>query len=413
MYSLVSSITLARTTGSQWSSVDLSNMIVHSIFNNYQKCYLRLSHFALEEDVYVDLDVLKYEYGNYNDTLAQLLIDLGDRTLPTVSNVPTLGVKYVKYSDAIKAGYKIDTCLIGQPVPINYPPEDLVDLKITRPNYDTEMSLLHSHCLLSVNGFIHYTANDDNYAYVKDGGATMRKSNQNHLGITSFLSIGELTKVPVVESMVAKQAVDSTYRERIYLDIPDTVDIENKTVFLILGGYIVFIRDNTFWQVGDRRFALNMNNLPYLERLFESMNFMDLKSLNLSQNPTSPNAFDIDEIWSDETLLKYLTLSQTFIVVVDSPRLVFRKLHLRNSNLPGMFTAYQDPVYPLFVGHGRLAEYWKIPEDGYWSVNVTDSYLRNFVVSYQQETDMNIINNNLISSKLFYHSRGFMLEISN
>lgn len=413
MYSLVSSITLARTTGSQWSSVDLSNMIVHSIFNNYQKCYLRLSHFALEEDVYVDLDVLKYEFGNYNDTLTNLLIELDDRVLPTVDNVPTLGIKYVKYSDAVKAEYKIDTCLIGQTTPSNYPAEDLNDLKLSRPSYETDLSLLHSHCLLSVNGFVHYTANDANFAYVKDGAATMRKSNQNHLGITSFLSIGSLTKIPVIENMVAKQSVDSTYRERIYIDIPDTYDIENKSVFLILGGYIVFPKNNVFWQTGDRRFALNINNIPYLERLFESMNFMNLTSLDLSQNPASPNAFDLDEVWSDETLLKYLTLSQTFIVAVDSERLVFRKLYLRNSNLPGMFTSYQDPVYPLFVGHGRLAEYWKVREDNHWSVNVVDSFLRNYVISYQKEEDLNIVNNNLISSKPFYHSRGFMLEISN
>jgi hypothetical protein len=107
-------------------------------------------------------------------------------------------------------------------------------------------------------------------------------------------------------------------------------------------------------------------------------------------------------------------MSQSFLVIVDKEYLLTKKVAIKHSNMPGMFTAYQDPTYPLFVGHGKLAEYWKTyeGESQRWSVTVADSYYQNFIISQQNTNNLNLVNNNQVPERSFYNSRGLMLEIS-
>jgi hypothetical protein len=76
-----------------------------------------------------------------------------------------------------------------------------------------------------------------------------------------------------------------------------------------------------------------------------------------------------------------------------------------------MFTAYKDPVYPLFVGNGRIAEYWKTKEDNHWSVTVQDSYLKNRVFSSVKIDTLNNVADAVVTSNQYSNSRGFLLEI--
>ena len=410
MYSYVDSVSLSRSIGSQWQHVDLSNIIVYDIFANYSRVYLILSHPALVDNVNVDLEILRLEFSSYSGTLAELLVLLGDRSLETVAVIPTTAIKFAKYSDAVRSGYKIHTTIIGASLPDNYPETDKHDLAITRPNTTTDMELIQSHCLVSVNGYFHATDTDGVKAYVYKGADTMRKSRVNHLGILSFLDVGALTKIPLLPANIVGQTESAPLKDRIIFSI--TQDLTNKSFFLVLGGYLVFPHPNVFWRNGEKTFALDLNMLPYLERLYESKHYMDLTALGLSSFPINPDLIDLEEVWSDAILKNYLTLSQSFLVLVDTPNLLTNNIYLRHSDLPGMFTAYQDPVYPLIVNYGKAVEYWKTREDNHWSVTVQDSFLRNFVLSQQSIAQLPYMNGNLIPQKPYWNSRGYLLEIS-
>lgn len=410
MYVYVKAVCLSRSIGSQWQELDLSNTLVYDIYAKYTKVYLELSNIVLPNHVYVDFDTLKAEYSGYNDTLNDLLIEIDNRTLPTVAQLPSTVVKYAKYSDVFRSEYKVDITQIGMVVPDNYPQSELHDLVVTRPKYPTDLSLLHSHCLVSVNGYIHMTETDGEKAYVRNGADTMRKSRANHMGITSFLNIGELTKVPLNKDDIVSQADGAPLRERVYFTIDQ--DVTNKSVILVLGGYMVFPSENVFWQNGDRTFAVDLNHLQYVERIYESDLYIDLNQLELTTNPINEDMVNVDELWSDRVIKEYFTLPQSFLVIVDTPQLTTNQIYLRNCNMPGMFTSYRDPVYPMIANYGKLVEYWKTYEDGHWSVTVQDSFLRNYVISRQDHQQLPNINNNLISSKPFWHSRGYLLEIA-
>lgn len=412
MYSYVKAVCLARTAGSQWIEQNISNHVVFSIFDTFAKVYIELSLPALPQNIYVDLDTLRAEFSSYAGTLNELLVVLDNRTLETVPQFPNTEVKFVKYSDAIRARYKVNICKIGTNLPANYPQEDMPDLVLTRPIYQTDLSLIHSHCLVTVNGFVHMTDTDGEKAYVVDGGKTLQRSRMNKLGIMSFLDVGRLTKVKILPGNIIPQNNTSTLYDRTFFSVD--VDLTKKSCILVLGGYIVMPEQGVFWQTGTNTFALDWTKIPHVERIYESEKTLDLTALNLNADPLNPNLFSLPEMTSDTTLIKYMTMSQSFLVVVDKEYLVTKKVPIKHSNLPGMFIAYQDPTYPLFVGHGKLAEYWKTyeGESQRWSVTVADSYYQNFIISQQNRVNLNLVNNHEVPYRSFYNSRGMMLEIS-
>jgi hypothetical protein len=410
MYSYVSAITLSRSIGSQWVEEDISNILVFNIYDTYQKVYLTLSNTVLPNNIYVDMDSLKAEFSDYNDTLDNLLIFLDNRTLDTVSTLPTLGIKRAKYSDAYLSKYRVDLTTIGHNYPDNYPTEDKHDLLLTRPEYKTNMGLLHDYCLLSVNGYYHMTDKDEtnNLAFIAKGADTARKGNQNHVGILSFLDVGRVTKLPIDINKITSDP-GGLLKDRTYFAIDQVTD--NRSCFLVLGGYLIFPQDNVFWKNGPKNFVLNIQNIEYLEKIYESILTLDLSSLGLTGSPINPDLISIDEIYSDDVIKKYLTLSQSYLVIVDTPNLITNKIHIRHSDLPGMFTSYTDPTYPLIVGHGKSVEYWKVLEDNYWSVTVQDSFYRDYILSITDDSKLISVNNNIVPNIPSRHSRGFLLEI--
>lgn len=409
MYKYESALALGRTIGAQWHTVDLENILVYDIFNNYTQVFLTLSNIYLDAPVYVNMNTLRARYSSYNGMLKQLLIDLGSETLSTVESLPNATVRYAKYSDAFYSGYKVDTTKIGVGNTNAYTPSELVDLKITRPGTDTDMSLIHDYCLVTVNGYIHRTDSDGINTYVYEGRKSLARCRENQAGILSFLDIGKLKQVPIAAENIYAQDTDSDLKTRTYFWVNE--DLTNKSVALVLGGYLIFPEENIFWQTSERTFAINFNAMPLIERIFESNMYLDFTFLDLDRFDNIPDLMSVPELLSDETLKKYMTMSQSFLVVIDAPYVFHSKTHIRNCNLPGMFTAFENPTYPLFVNYGKIAEYWKTHEDGQWSVTVRDSFLRNFVLSSRPDASLQVASPAGIPGQTFYHSRGYMMQI--
>jgi hypothetical protein len=248
------------------------------------------------------------------------------------------------------------------------------------------------------------TETDGTKAYIYQGGQTMRHAHFNHLGILSFLDIGRLTATWIHPDAIYGHPGLPSLRSRVCFDIDPTVVLDARSYVLVLGGYLVFPADGVFWRSGDHAFSLDLQHLPYLERLYESQHFIDL--------PAEIDVTNIQDSWNDDAIRAYLSMSQTFLVTVETAELILNRIHLRHSSLPGMFTAYQDPMYPLITAYGRVAEYWKTFEDGYWAVSVQDSFYRNFVISKNQSSLTGTVNDHLIPSSPYFHSKGYLLEIA-
>ena len=409
MYVYEKSLVINKNLGSKWENIDISNFRLIDIFSIYRKAYITLSNYYLEQPIVVDLDTIRAENVNSVLTLNEFFIHIGNRTLISSSVNPNIKTNYAVFSDAFRAGYKIEPQNIYTASDANLPLADKTSLRLSRPNPETDMKVFADHCMVSINGYFHKTDTDNKYAYVLDATESLFKSKQNQIGVLSFLNIGKIEQIPITANMISKQSNTVGMKNKTFIKL--NKDITNKTVMLVLGGYLLFIDNKSFFQINDDTFAINFGEMPLLERYFESQPYLNLKHLGLPQSTDNMSLVNVEEFYSDVVLTKYLTLSQSFFVVIDSPSIFTNKIYLRPSNLPGMFTAYKEPKYPFFVNNGRIAEYWKTFEDGHWTVNVQDSYLKNSVFSSKPESELVNVSDSNVPLKPYYNSRGFLLEI--
>jgi hypothetical protein len=94
-------------------------------------------------------------------------------------------------------------------------------------------------------------------------------------------------------------------------------------------------------------------------------------------SPYNSEMVTIDQLVSDENIKSYLSLSQSFIIVLDTPNITLNRQYVKKTGMPGKYITYKEPLYPLVLGLGRHAEYWSIKEDGQYSLSVHDNIIEN------------------------------------
>jgi hypothetical protein len=412
MYTYVSGLVLALTDESQYEVLDISNTPINILFQQYSQIYLTLANPYLVNNVYVDFTAMKNTLAGYVGTIPQWLINIGNLTLPTVPVLPNSLVNYTTYSDATIAGYKMNVCKIGYQIPINYPVDLLPDLQVSRPNYNTNLGLINTNCIVTVNGFLHQTDYDGTYAYIVQGANTMRKSKINHVGILSFLNIGTVSTLPIDTTKIYSDPSDTiqTLKNKVYLYLDENTT--GQTVMLSLGGYLIYPQADVFYQVGPGTYVLHIDQLPIVQRYFESNQYIDLSSLGLDLTNVYPNTINVNQFLSYTVLKLYLSLSQSFWIIVNTPILRYNKIYFEHTKLPGMFIAYDEPTTPLFVGYGRMAEYWKVYEDGQWAISTDNSFQNKYTFETMPlSQQLGNINNSVLPTTESYISKGFSLQI--
>jgi hypothetical protein len=319
---------------------------------------------------------------------------------------------HFKYQLANTAGYKMEICQIGHNVydPMAYyHKENFPDVKITRPNIDTDMSLLHNKCLITVNGYVHPTSYLGDTLYVPNATRSMLRSKSNHIGILSFNRLNaNLKKFPIDMTMITPESPFTLY-EKVILTFPEDI----QSPILILNGYLLFENPETFYRVSPRSFALRLDRLNYVERLYELSHYRDIfTEIDVPVSPVNPGMIDANIVKSDATILKFLTTFNTFLVDVPVNNLRTRRVYLEHSSVPGTFRTELEPNMPLMVGYGKLTEYMKKKTtDTKYTVYVNDAYYMNYLIVNTSFTNVNIYNNHAIPGNTYFLSQGYFLDI--
>lgn len=237
----------------------------------------------------------------------------------------------------------------------------------------------------------------------------MRYAQDNHIGILSFFEFGEIGRVALTDAMIGLSEGNDTLKERVKITVPP--GFENKQAILILGGYMVPPEALTFWRGGDREYYVDLKRLSYIDRILESQLYLDMTHLQLTSSLVNYRNINIEEVWSDAVIRRYFTMSQSFMVFLDVKEMTFDRIYIRQMLVPGQFTAYEEPVYPFFLGSGRIADYWKLQEGKRWSVKMTDSYRRLWMHHRENETALKNVFDQLSFDVPYHFSQGFLLEI--
>ena len=419
-YTFKNSIVLSTSAGAQWTELDLSDKILSNIFLLYRRVLVTVHNTVTNEDQTFDLETYRASYSNYDASLSQWLSTAMDGValiVLTPSEIPNYSLAQVLYANLFRLRYKVNKAIMGMNVPNNYSGY-LPDLKITKELYTFNVSKLDTHALVSINGFIHNTASstsDSSYVYIEEGAKSADKCRANGIGMLSFADIAPIRKLRIKpENISSNSASGNLYDQLTFsVDLPnDMTTLDNKSFILVLGGYMIFIKENIFFKQGDLSFSLNLKTIRYVDRILESDQFLDLSKLGLTKYPQYNDAYNTAELIGNDVIKKYFTLSQSFLVVIDTPVLYTDTITIKDCDIPGNFRTYTEPRYPLFVGHGRIAEYWHTRQVGYWEVTVTDPYLRNFILTQGPELTSGYITDQLDPTKPTASLRGHFVAIS-
>lgn len=369
MYQLVSAIARLKSPGAVWAGVDLSAMSIAQIDTSYSEAYLRVSSPFWSADCTMLFSEVTKDYVNRNNTIQQFFDDNGNNTLPSTNGLATIGKGHIKYADAFQAGYKLERAVYGRSVASIPLPSEADTLVMSKPGVDP--AVFYKNCLVSINGLIHMTAVDSQNIYVLQAGKSNYVSRRNEVGIVNFRDVGEITYVPITADMLYKNHPDQPYANQVFLKAP--VSAQGKTVALVFGGYL-FLHDNlSFFRTSDDTFCLDTQTMSLLDRFYESKQLLDMTELGVEYNGANKMQISRDQLFSDETITKWLTMSQSFLVYIDSPNVEVERVQLAPTQLAKQYLTYEKPTLPMVGGFGLVWPYWVQEDESVYSLTVGDN----------------------------------------
>ncbi|BAW19045.1 putative virion structural protein [Ralstonia phage RP12] len=369
MYQLVSAIAQLMAAGTAWAEVDLSTLTLSQIDSAYSDVYLRVSNPFWTSDRTMRFGEITSGYVQRDQTLAQFFAAQGNNTLPSTNGIASIAKGSIKYADAYWAGYQLERGRYLQS-PTTIPQPDEADcLIMSKPGVDARV--FHKNCLVSINGLIHRVDADSQYIYVIDAGKSNYLSRRNEVGIINFQDIGELTCVTITADMLFRAHSDQPFANQIFIKSP--VEAQGKTVALVMGGYLFLLDGLSFFRTADDIFCLDTQSVPLLDRFYESRALIDMSNLGLEYNGAHDAQISRDQLYSDAVLTNWLTMSQSFLVLIDSPKVVVERQQLAPTQIAKQYLAFDEPSLPLVGGFGLLWPYWVQEDDGVFSVTVGDN----------------------------------------
>lgn len=376
MYQLITAYTRIDRRKDQWVETDIRLLPIRDLKQHYPEAWLIITYPALDgkrQGLYFDDVVNMTVEASQTTTVAQWLTGLGNTTLPLRDTYPSFASRFVKYINAWYGNFSI--------IPVNESyreePEiskfDKKHLKISHPSMDGPT--LRKRAMVSINGYFHFTEYAPDGIIVHDGNQSIRHANDNQIGIHSFADVGEINYVDITTDMITNVRGDAPLREGVYVTIPDTVELKNKTVLLVANGYLQALGKG-YTRVGLNTFRIQLSNLMLLERFYQTRAFMDMSDAPRTVYETNEELLSVNEIHADDMILWLLSRSQTFFVVVDVPSMFHELEPVEHLQLPGRFMDYTANNYPLIGAYGRGLEYRQLTYPGEHYVLATTPNLR-------------------------------------
>lgn len=394
---------------SRWREVKLLHTEMKTIYSSYSEV-IAILQFPLDETEYCfDLNSIKSSYLNSTITFGEFLTLNGNNVLTTNTDVPKLVNAKVSYCDAIYGGYNPKPISLKHANDTELDITEKPDLLLTKDNLD--YSIFKDYGLVSVNGYMHLSDANEKGIYVDDGTKSLLISGQNNIGIHSFYNLGKITKIPITKEMISRLHPDTPLRNKLCITFEE--DLSNKSLMLVIGGYIHIKDSSKFYKLTGNILYVDTLNFPLLDRFYESLNYIDLSSLSFVHKPTLENRqLILDEFNKDELILDYFTLSQSFLVIIDTPNIYADKVSIETTKIPRLSISHTEPKYPLITGSGRLLEYWKTVEEGKWAIKGIDDYHYNRHYHYSNiDSTAKVVSDHCWPFKPKIKSHMYFLEI--
>lgn len=368
-YSFSSAVALRKNPSSGWQAINPTAITVGELLSSYQGILVTLTNSFEVTPTLFDMVANRHRFTNPSLTFAAWLTANGNLVLPSVGSSYNISTQTSNTGDLHSHGFKVRRVHpVGHP-DMEYPLEDKTDALITKPGID--YLYMGTHSLVSLNGLFHLTEGTNHGLYVRNAVKSSKIAEDIEMSITSFANIASLQLLPITEDMIFKTNPDQRLYKQTFVNLG--VSTEAKTVLLSIGGYLHCL-DSAYHEVGDGVLSIDFTKLPLLDRLFESIDLIDMQSLNEAFFNGFNNTLIVDQITSDDFITKYLTLSQSFAVVVDTDYLVVDRNAFTSTKFPGQYISTFVPKGLLVTETGRELAYTVKEDTGWYSVNTKPLY---------------------------------------
>lgn len=406
MYKLVSSFGKSSKENGIWIKFEINNYTLKDVFEDYSKIYVVLHNPYSKKNENLFLNDILTDVNNFNGTFSEYLISIGNKSLPTKKGDIVLKTKVAKRSDFVKADWKMKPISQDGDPTANEHGSNKTWLYIEKQGVDPID--FYKHAMVSVNGFYHFLDASEQGVWIAEGMKTALKSNDNHLSVLSFREIGELKYIKITDKMIYKTNDSVPLYEQCYIDL--NLDTTNKTIILVLGGYLHVADTQVFKRVGLNTIKIDFKNTPYFNRYHESMDYLDIMNRDIEPG-YSDDHISISNITSDKVIKNYLTSWQSFIVLIDTPDIYVKKHSLMMLPSPGKYISHIKPEFPMVFGNGMAGEYWDIYDHDEWYITLSYSQHHNRKYSTINPNKVNAINAQDIPGKRADFSHAYLLEI--
>ncbi len=363
MYVYIKAVLREGAPNSQYREVDIRQLRLSDILKRFVDGYIHLTHSNVTSPFFVPINDLRGMELPYGEN--PFLIWLGQITtvaLPTYDAEPKYVTSMVRYADALLAGFQLKRV---QPITLesgpNFPPKLLTDLLLTKDGYSGQ-SLLGKF-VVTVNGMLHNVGFGRDGVIAYGGARTIDVSHCNTVGLLSFEEVGKIETVHFDEGKI----LGGQLRSEIFLKLGKS--LRGKSLLLSIGGYL-HVCDASH-AIIDQDSGVVRINTPLLDiqrRMMRSLTRIDLSSLGLSAFKLSENAVVRSEALNNIMLRKYLTLPQSFAIIVDTPHLYAKRNLLAKLPIAGYCESSYEPTQPLIDNYGHLLEYWKGGSGKQWAI---------------------------------------------
>lgn len=408
-YTLLSAKAYDTALDDQWVTLDLALADINSTLARYAKVYIELQHPVMTESVWVDLDAIRPQLPAYigTKTFNQWLSENANATIPAMEQPPTFKEYPAFYRDALQAGYKTKPFKIGVNPEVSLPLTERRDLLLTKTGVD--FNQYWKYLLVTVNGLFHRVGNGGDSLHVIDGAFSGRLQNDVMVGVYSFREVGDLQIVPITDDMLYKNDVEQRWADRVNLRLPSPV--EDRTPLLVIGGYLHAL-DDSYRVTGSHTLSIDMRRIPWIERIHESRKRIDLSSLLLEPGPNNDAQYAQDQLREDRVIQAYLTLSQSFVVLVNSKHLYRRHHNVERTQLPGRYISHlKESRFPLIGSLGGLQEYLLISNWGRTLLAGRESVENEYVRHTADWFNHLSVDDSLYSGRPFRYARPQLLEL--
>lgn len=379
MYTLIKTVGRRYDLNGLVDTLDVSQVSLINLSQQYHDIC-----FILNVDVYPEPKVLWFkdlplDVQVSDKTILQYLDSIGNQTIPINDTIPEYIRGEVHAVDVHSYPFSYQSTQAGAHPNARIEEEDKDDLLLTHEKLsDARYS---QHALVSVNGFFHRFVPAENGITIIDGNKTKNKHrDKTHINYLDFSQVGEVKMIQITEEMI-KAPNNVELKDNIYIDVNES--LVGKTVGIVLGGYL-HIHDHTYKQIGDHGIKIDFNNIRW-ESLFYRMK----EYLNIDHFPITDFGNDRVigfELYHDKTIKALLTMSQSFIVVIDNPYIAIVEEYIGHMGIPKRYESALLPLYPIRIGEGRFPAYKAEKNLDKWVISIEDNIVP-LQVRYQREDD--------------------------